>query len=262
MQIVPHPINRAFFADPLIGEDSNLTELLGKVIAHAGYGLVLVNRDRQIIYATDAAKALMRANRFLHNHNGSISATDFNLSRRLQSLILAATGGQTGEPVKGGSLIHRDEGGAATLVVHVVPLSRRPAELPRCHRSNVAGLLIFDCQRDIFDRVRVFSELFALTSAETRVLSQLLLTGGVTQAAMLLKIAQSTAQTHLKRILEKTGTHRQVELVKLFYEVTIPWCGHEFAKLARISPWQAAWMPAAADTAEEARAPRRSGAVK
>jgi DNA-binding CsgD family transcriptional regulator len=261
MQMAPRPINPAFFAEPLIGEDANLTDLLGNVIAHAGYGLVLANRDRQIIYANDAAKAFMRTNRFLHNHNGSIGATDFNLARRLQSLILAATG-QTGEPVKGGSLIHRDEGGAAALVVHVVPLSRRPAEFPRCSRSQVAGLLIFDCQRDIFDRVKVFSEFFALTSAEMRVLSQLLFTGGVTQAAMLLNIAQSTAQTHLKRILEKTGTHRQVELVKLFYEVTIPWCGREFAKSARFAPWRAAWMPAAADTAEEARVPRRSGSVE
>jgi DNA-binding CsgD family transcriptional regulator len=261
MQIVPHPINRAFFADPLTGEDSNLTELLGNVIAHAGYGLVLANRDRQIIYASDAAKALMRVSCFLHNHNGSICATDFDLSRRLQSLILAATG-EAGEPAKGGSLIHRDEGGAAALVVHVVPLSRRPAELPRCHRGNVAGLLIFDCQRDIFDRVKVFSELFALTSAETRVLSQLLFTGGVTQAATLLNIAKSTAQTHLKRILEKTGTHRQVELVKLFYEVTIPWRGREFAKSARFAPWRAAWMPAAADTAEEARVPTCSDALE
>src|SRR5215470_19475475 len=133
MQMAPRPINPAFFADQLIGEDSNLTDLLGNVIAHAGYGLVLANRDRQIIYANDAAKALMRASRFLHNHSGSIGATDFNLSRRLQSMILAATG-QTGEPVKGGSLIHRDEGGAAALVVHVVPLSRHPAEFPRSSR--------------------------------------------------------------------------------------------------------------------------------
>jgi DNA-binding CsgD family transcriptional regulator len=250
-------INPVFFAEALIDEDSGLTELLGNVIAHAGYGLVLAKQDRQIIYANDAAKALMRENRFLHNHNGYISATDFNLSRQLQSLILAATG-HAGEPVKGGSMIHRDEDGAAMLVMHVVPLSRRPAEFPPCRRSHVAGLLIFDCRRDIFDRVKVFSELFALTSAETRVLSQLLLKGGVTQAAMRLNIAQSTAQTHLKRILEKTGTHRQAELVKVFYEVTIPWCGREFAKSERYAPWRAAWLPAAGEVAEEARMPKRT----
>lgn len=254
MQMIAPPINAAILADTLIGEDSSLTELLGTVIAHAGYGLILANSDRQIIYANDAAKALMRTTQGLRCNNDCVSATDFNLSRQLQSLILAATG-QPGEPVMGGSMILRDENGAATLVVHVVPLARRPAEFPPCRRSYVAGLLIFDCQRDIVDRVKVFSELFALTSAETRVLSQLFLGGGVTQAAMQLNIAQSTAQTHLKRILEKTGTHRQAELVKVFYEVTIPWCGRGPAKAGRFDSWQPAWLPAAA---EEVRVSRRS----
>jgi DNA-binding CsgD family transcriptional regulator len=149
-------------------------------------------------------------------------------------------------------MILRDEDGAATLVVHFVPLDRRSAAFLPCRRSHVAGLLIFDCQREVFDRVKVFSELFALTAAETRVLSLLLLKGGVTQAAARLNIAQSTAQTHLKRILEKTHTHRQAELVKVFYEVTIPWSGREFAKSGRFAPWRAAWLPAAAEAAEEA----------
>jgi DNA-binding CsgD family transcriptional regulator len=228
------------------------------VIAHAGYGLILANSDRQIIYANDSAKALMRASQGLRRNNDCVSATDFDSSRQLQSLILAATG-QTGEPAEGGSLILRDENGVATLVVHVVSLSRRATEFPPFHRSHVAGLLIFDYQRSILDRVKVFSELFALTSAEARVLSQLLLGGGVTQAAMQLNIAQSTAQTHLKRILEKTGTHRQAELVKVFYEVTIPWCGRAPAKAERLAPWQAAWFSGAA---EEMRVQRRKHAVE
>ena len=119
-------------------------------------------------------------------------------------------------------MVLRDEDGVATLVIHVVPLSRRSAEFSY-GSTPFAGLLIFDCKRGISDRVKVFSELFALTSAETRVLSQLLSGGGVTHAASQLNIAQSTAQTHLKRILEKTGTHRQAELVRVFYEITIPW---------------------------------------
>ncbi len=243
-------INPAAFAEALIGDDGSLTELAGHVIAQAGYGLVLANQDRRIIYANDAAKALMRESRFLHNHKGCIAASDFDLSRRLQSLILAATG-QAGEPAKGGSMILRDADGAASLAVHFVPVAWRPTAFLPCRRNYVAGLLIFDCQRDIVDRVKVFSELFRLTSAETRVLSQLLLNGGLNHAATRLNIAQSTAQTHVKRILEKTGTHRQAELVKVFYEVTIPWSGREFAKSGRIAAWRA-WLPAAAEAADAA----------
>jgi DNA-binding CsgD family transcriptional regulator len=255
--IIPR-INPALFAHSLIGEDGSLTELLGSVIAHAGYGLVLANADRKIIFANDAAKAIMRASQGLRCNNDCISATDFNASRQLQSLIFAATR-RTGESAQGGSMILRDEDGVATLVIHVVPLSRRSAAFSPYGSTPVAGLLIFDCKREISDRVEAFSELFALTSAETRVLSQLLPGGGVTHAATQLNIAQSTAQTHLKRILEKTGTHRQAELVRVFYEITIPWYGRGAMKPGRFAPWQAACFSAKAD---DAGARRLSQTVK
>ncbi|MGH6801074.1 MAG: helix-turn-helix transcriptional regulator [Methylocella sp.] len=82
-----------------------------------------------------------------------------------------------------------------------------------------------DCKRRITERISVFADLFGLTSAEARVVSQLVSGGGLTKAASHLNIARSTARSHLTNILEKTGTHRQAELVRVFYEVTIPWYG-------------------------------------
>jgi DNA-binding CsgD family transcriptional regulator len=200
-------------------EDSTLTELLGSV-ARAGYGFVLAHSDRQIIYANDAAKAVMRASQSLRCNNDCISATNANASRQLQSLVSAATM-QKGKPAQGGSIILRETDGVATQVVHVVPLSRLSAECSPYETTRVAGLVIFDCQRWNRDRVKVFSKLFALTPAETRVLSQLLSGRGVTHAAMQLNIAQSTVQRHLKRILEKTGTGQLAELVSALYEITL-----------------------------------------
>jgi DNA-binding CsgD family transcriptional regulator len=40
-------------------------------------------------------------------------------------------------------------------------------------------------------------------------------TGGVPDIAAALGISESTVRTHLKRLFEKTSTHRQVDLVKL-----------------------------------------------
>ena|ERR1700730_3025155 len=165
--MIAPPINPAFFAHSLIGEDSTLedsplTELLGSV-TNAGYGFVLSNSDQQVLYANDVAKALMRASQGLRCKNDCIGATNFNSARQLQSLISAATR-RKGKPVQGGSMILRDENGVATLVVHVVPLSRLSAEYSPYGSSLIAGLVIFDCQRWNSDRVKVFSELFALTS--------------------------------------------------------------------------------------------------
>ncbi len=200
-------------------EDSTLTDLLGTV-TRAGYGFVLAHPDRQIIYANDAAKALMRASQTLRCNNDCISTTNVNASRQLQSLISAATR-QKGEPAQGGSIVLREGDGVATEVVHVVPLSRLSAECSPYETTRVAGLVIFDCQRWNSDRVKVFSKLFALTPAETRVLAQLLSGGGVTHAATQLNIAQSAAQAHLKQIFEKTGTSQLAELISVLYEITL-----------------------------------------
>jgi DNA-binding CsgD family transcriptional regulator len=57
---------------------------------------------------------------------------------------------------------------------------------------------------------------FGLTGAETRV--ALLLASGVAGAQMpaMLGVTSATIKTHLRHCFEKTGTHSQVELSRLF----------------------------------------------
>jgi len=142
----------------------------------------------------------------------------------LQSLISAASR-PIGELVPRRSIILRNEDGLASLVVHVVPFSPPSTVLMPDNERPVAGLFIVDCQRGTADRVDAFADLFQLTSAETRVLAQMILGEGLTIAARRLNIARSTARSHLDHILQKTGTHRQAELVRVFFETTIPWNG-------------------------------------
>jgi DNA-binding CsgD family transcriptional regulator len=70
--------------------------------------------------------------------------------------------------------------------------------------------------------VNAFAPLFGLTGAETRVLAALISGEGLTSAVKRLAMTEPTARTHLKHILAKTDTHRQAELMRLFFEVTIP----------------------------------------
>jgi DNA-binding CsgD family transcriptional regulator len=224
MQIIASHIESAILFRDLRSEDRTLSELLGSVMARAGFGLILATADRRIVYVNDAADTLMRASNGLRCERNCISATDFTSSRKLQSLLTAASR-PTDKSVQGGSLIFRDEDGVVSLVVHIVPLCLRSAVVPPDKEYPVAGLVMVDCQRGITDRINVFADLFGLTSTEARVVSQLVSGGGLTQAASRLNIARSTARYHLTHILEKTGAHRQAELVRVFYEVTLPWCG-------------------------------------
>jgi DNA-binding CsgD family transcriptional regulator len=54
---------------------------------------------------------------------------------------------------------------------------------------------------------------FQLTPAELRVLVAIVEVGGVPEVAAVLGISETTVKTHLQRLFEKTGTHRQADLV-------------------------------------------------
>ncbi len=203
-----------------LAEERTLSELLGSVMARAGFGLALVTANRRIVYANDTADTLMRASNGLRCERNCIIAANSTTSRKLQSLITAACR-QTGESVHGGSLIIRNEDGVASLAVHVVPLCQCPVVVAPSRDSPVAGLVINNCQRTLSERISAFADLFTLTPGEARVVSHLITGAGLTKAASRLSIALSTARSHLKHILEKTSTHRQAELVKVFYEVTL-----------------------------------------
>jgi DNA-binding CsgD family transcriptional regulator len=56
---------------------------------------------------------------------------------------------------------------------------------------------------------------FKLTPGELRVLLAVVRVGGVAGTAAALGIREATVKTHLHRVFGKTGTSRQVELVRL-----------------------------------------------
>ncbi|WP_020175035.1 helix-turn-helix transcriptional regulator [Methyloferula stellata] len=220
--IAPH-LKRAFMVGDLLDEYRSRAHLLGRFVASAGFGAVLTTAGGRIVYANDTAEQFMRGNSGLKSEQGFISAADFKASQRLQALVLAAARG-TEDLAPGGSIILPTEAGGASLVVHVVPLSGRAAGYILDKDSPSVGLFIVDRRRGMTDRVNVFSAMFHLTPAEGRVLDALIFNEGPPQSvAQRLKISDMTARTHLKHILAKTSTHRQADLVRLFFETTIPW---------------------------------------
>ncbi len=58
-------------------------------------------------------------------------------------------------------------------------------------------------------------QLYGLTRAESRLAAKLAQGRSLDEAAAMLNITTQTARGYIKRILGKTGTKRQVELVRL-----------------------------------------------
>ena len=69
------------------------------------------------------------------------------------------------------------------------------------------------------------TRLYKLTGSEVRVLHAVVETGGVPEIAAALGILESTVRTHLKSLFEKTGAHRQADLVKLVATHASPFHG-------------------------------------
>jgi len=200
--------------------DQVKAELLGDLIARVGLGVLVVAADRRIVYANKTADALMQARYKLYCKDGCLNSTDFVSSRKLQTLIAdAATNGN--EPRREGSLILPAEDGSPPFVIHVVPLALH-GDFCSSNEKALVGLIVIDGRQGVRDRLRAFVNLFSLTFGESRVVAQLVSGQGLKTAACRLNLAPSTVRTHLTRIMEKTGTHRQAELIKVFYEVTLP----------------------------------------
>jgi DNA-binding CsgD family transcriptional regulator len=221
MNIIQSALRPYSRAHGLFDSEMSLPELLGEVMTRAGIGLILAAGDGEIVYANHLANALLRANDGLRCERNSLTLQGFASSKKLQPLIVAASRHRD-EWAQGGTMILRGEDAAPPLVVHIIPLGENFGEDPAAETRPAAGILIVDCQQAPAARIGAFARLFALTRAETRVAAQLFSGEGIRKVASTLNIALSTAQSHLKHILEKTATHRQAELVKLFYQVTLP----------------------------------------
>jgi len=78
---------------------------------------------------------------------------------------------------------------------------------------------------DVTSPAEVIAKTYKLTPTELRVLMAIVEIGGVPEVAAALGVAETTVKTHLRRLFEKTGTSRQVELVKLAASYSNPLVG-------------------------------------
>ena len=68
--------------------------------------------------------------------------------------------------------------------------------------------------------MEVLRRIYGLTRAESQVAMRVLNGDGLAPIAEELSVSLTTVRTHLQRIFDKTGTHRQAELVRLLLTVS------------------------------------------
>lgn len=111
----------------------------------------------------------------------------------------------------------RDADGKPALVAHVVPIRRSAHDI---FASSYAIVLLTPLGGARAPSAELMRSLFDLTASEARIATGLATGQSLAEIAAAGSVTIETARSYLRRVLEKTGCHRQGELVALMATIT------------------------------------------
>jgi DNA-binding CsgD family transcriptional regulator/PAS domain-containing protein len=192
----------------------NASEFFSETVLDAmGLAAFLVNGNGRIRHMNQLAAGYLHGTEGLRSHHGRLAARDPHEDAQLQFLIATATGEKDAlVSLPGGAMKIVLPLARTSLQVAVVPAPERyrPAE-----SGSTALVFVSDPESRPRPRAALMRQLYGLTPAEAR-LADLLLEGlEVREIAERVGTTLETARFHLKRVLAKTRTGRQTELMRL-----------------------------------------------
>jgi DNA-binding CsgD family transcriptional regulator len=181
------------------------------------HGCVLVSVTGGVLYANPAANEIAASWDGLSLGTRGLRAARVPDDAALQRLIHQACTGNREGPRRGGRLEISRGSGRKPYTIQVLPL--RSSHVCFNNGPAAALILIVDHGREAHLPPADLRDLYNLTPAEAEVALQVLRGHGLQSVADELRVSLSTVRIHLQRVFEKTGTHRQAELVRLLIEL-------------------------------------------
>ncbi len=221
--LVPH-LRRAVLIAKLIEFKTAQAATFADALDGLSAGMLFVDSNGRVIHANAAGQALIANGDVLRAPLGRLTASDPDVNRALRDIFLAAASGDAAIGVRGVAvpLVARD---GEHFVAHVLPLSSGARRSTGVSLAAGAVLFVQKAALATHSPPEAIAKTYRLTAMEVRVLLAIVEVGGAPQVAETLGIGESTVKTHLKRLYEKTGAHRQADLVKLFAGYASPLLG-------------------------------------
>ncbi len=221
-QVAPY-LDRGIALLRQLDEQRRMAATLEAVIARIQTAVLTVGPTMGVGFTNLAAEALLRRGDGFRSRNGALGTRWPADEQRLKSVVGAACGrfnpsgvlaNSIGRQCAAGDLvsIFRDDA-QPPYRVSVFPLKSSHAihEL-----AGEAILFVEDPEQTSGpEQVDLFSRAFRLTPAEARLAVHLASSGSLRDAADMLSVTYNTARAHLRAIFDKTGTHRQTELIRI-----------------------------------------------
>ncbi|MEH6645947.1 helix-turn-helix transcriptional regulator [Sulfitobacter sp.] len=183
--------------------------------------IVVVSRTGEIVHDGRGRKKSVGCVSGLNIENNRFVGAAADMSA-LHLAIMAATS----EEKKTSTVsITGGKGGSQLLLV-----------MPLVDSSSPLALIMFETEQ--LDHTKIcetFCDTYDLTASERKIARSII--GGLTiaQAAEEAMLSVATARSYMKQIFAKTGTHRQSELISLYYESILP-AATGIGTLGRVQP--------------------------
>jgi DNA-binding CsgD family transcriptional regulator len=215
--LVPH-LQRAAIINRMLDVSALAAASFVAIVDQLSVPVILTEPDLRIEHANPAAAALLAGGAPLGSRSGRLHATQAGVEQALTVAVAAACQDAATMGRKGLEIPVRGREGE-NFVLHVLPLP--VGEHARATRGR-AAVFVGQTRTDIVASEDILSALFGLTRAEARVFKEIAAGWEVKQVAEHLGVAQSTIQTHIRRLFLKTGVRRQIDLVRIATSLATP----------------------------------------
>jgi DNA-binding CsgD family transcriptional regulator len=206
--LAPH-LTRAVQLSHRLGRVETERAVAADALDRLSQALLVVNSRSRVLFANRAANALF--GKGLSLHDGILRAGMNGQSTELHHVV---AGCARPDHINAGGHVAVSRGaGRAALSLLVVPVQAQPGWL--ANQYPCALIFVTDPEAAATPEAVYLQKQFGLTPAEASLTRELLSGDGIERAAQRIGIAVPTARTHLRRVLAKTGTGRQAELVRL-----------------------------------------------
>jgi DNA-binding CsgD family transcriptional regulator/PAS domain-containing protein len=203
--LAPH-LRRAVQMNIRLAQGDLQTEATATLLREMGAAAFVLDADGRVLFANAAAEDLFRS--------GAVRMVQGVVSHGegVDDLRLAAARCAMGGADASGAVVETPRPRLGPLRLQVTPVRRETPVLA----PGVAAAIVFDVTgQEPDDPVRRLRARYGLTAAEAVFALEIVKGDGKPATAERLGISFATARTHLSRIFEKTGVHRQAELVRL-----------------------------------------------
>jgi DNA-binding CsgD family transcriptional regulator/PAS domain-containing protein len=175
--------------------------------------ILTVGPEFVVLTRNSAAEAILRAEDGLHMRSGCIATSSTSAERDLRRAVHNVLTTDDSGLRSACCVICPRPSGKRSYVIHVLPLE--PGHVDARANRKTALVLVVDAESETVPPAMLLQRLYRLTRSEAEVALQIARGADLVQISDRLSISLATVRTHLQHVFEKTGTHRQAELIRL-----------------------------------------------